>query len=262
VFQRVAYDNCPLCTHEEVDVVGTFACGHHALWRPALPDTMRWLTCTRCGHVFVDGFFDDAALAVLFAGANAHQLPGLADLDRGRMLSAHIIERVVRLRGRAGGRWLDVGFGNGTLVTTAVEYGFTGVGVDVREAAVAQLRAEGYEAHCATLETFESKDAFDVVSLCDVLEHLPFPRVALARAKALLAPGGTLLVTAPNRDCHQWKALDRVGKNPYWSELEHLHNFGRARLEALLVELGFAPAWYSASERYLAGMEVYATLIS
>lgn len=262
MFQRVPYETCPLCAHEEVDVVGTFPCGHHVLFKPPLPDTMRWLSCTRCAHVFVDGWFDDAALAVLFESANAHQLPGLADIDRGRLLSAHIIERVVRLRGSARGRWLDVGFGNGTLVTTAVEYGFDGVGLDVREAAVAQLRADGYEAHRATLETFESKDAFDVVSMCDVLEHMPFPKVALHRAKALLAPGGTLLVTAPNRDCHQWKALDRAGKNPYWSELEHLHNFGRTRLETLLVELGFAPAAYSVSERYLAGMEVYAKLIS
>jgi hypothetical protein len=52
--------------------------------------------------------------------------------------------------------------------------------------------------------------------------------------------------------------MDRAGKNPYWSELEHLHNFGRARLEALLREVGFTPTAYAVSERYLAGMEVVA----
>jgi SAM-dependent methyltransferase len=255
---RVLYEACPLCGHEEVDVVGTTSCRAHALYRAELPEAMRWLSCTRCHHVFVDGWFDDAALAVLFQGANTNQLPGLADLDRWRQISARIVERVQTARGRVGGRWLDVGFGNGSLVTTAVEYGFEALGLDVRQDAVTRLRAEGFSAECTTLEHFTSAVPFDVISFCDVLEHMPFPRVALERAHRLLSEHGVVLVSAPNRDCYHWQAMDRAGKNPYWSELEHLHNFGRARLESLLREVGFTPAAYSVSERYLAGMEVVA----
>lgn len=255
---RVPYESCPLCGHEEVDVVGSTSCRAHPLYRPELPDTMRWLSCTACKHVFVDGWFDEAALAVLFQGANTHQLPGLADIDRWRMMSARIIERVSSARGRQGGRWLDVGFGNGALVTTAVEYGFDAVGLDVRKDAVERLRAEGFSAECATLEQFTSDTNFDVISFCDVLEHITFPKPALERARALLNEEGVVLVSAPNRDCYQWQAMDRAGKNPYWSELEHLHNFGRTRLEALLKDVGFTPVAYAVSERYLAGMEVVA----
>lgn len=39
---------------------------------------------------------------------------------------------------------------------------------------------------------------FDVVSLNDVLEHLPYPEPALAIAKRILKPGGTLLLSLPN----------------------------------------------------------------
>jgi hypothetical protein len=47
-------------------------------------------------------------------------------------------------------------------------------------------------------------------------------------------------------------------KNPYWSEMEHFHNFGRSRLYSLLEEFGFRPERYSVSERYKACMEVIA----
>jgi hypothetical protein len=52
--------------------------------------------------------------------------------------------------------------------------------------------------------------------------------------------------------------LERERKNPYWGELEHLHNFGRRRLYALLEETGFCPVRYGVSQRYLASMEVVA----
>ena len=55
-----------------------------------------------------------------------------------------------------------------------------------------------------------------------------------------------------------WRLLDAVNANPYWGELEHYHNFGRARLYALLIEYGFEPLHYRVSERYRVCMEVIA----
>jgi hypothetical protein len=51
--------------------------------------------------------------------------------------------------------------------------------------------------------------------------------------------------------------MDTVG-NPYWTELEHYHNFTRVRLEALLKECGYTPVYYGVSPRYMAGMEIIA----
>jgi protein O-GlcNAc transferase len=47
--------------------------------------------------------------------------------------------------------------------------------------------------------------------------------------------------------------------NPYWGEIEHYHNFSRARLYTLLEEFAFKPQSYGISERYRACMEVIAT---
>jgi len=82
---------------------------------------------------------------------------------------------------------------------------------------------------------------FDVISLADVLEHMPFPRRALRHAHGLMPDGATLFVSMPDRESFLWRRLDAQGDNPYWGELEHVHNFGRTGLYRLLREEGFEP---------------------
>jgi hypothetical protein len=67
-----------------------------------------------------------------------------------------------------------------------------------------------------------------------------------------------LFVSMPNYDCMAWRLLDAGNANPYWGELEHFHNFSRARLSALLSEQGFEPVQYAVSERYRVCMEIIA----
>ena len=70
--------------------------------------------------------------------------------------------------------------------------------------------------------------------------------------------GGILVISCPNIDSPIWQLITEAGQNPYWGELEHYHNFGRARLYDLLRECGFTPLRYSVSERYRMGMEIVA----
>jgi SAM-dependent methyltransferase len=254
---RVPFESCPLCGGEDAEEIGVASCTAHPLYRAALPGAMRWVRCDRCAHVFVDGYFDDAALAILFQHAHPSQVPGRGTLD-GRAVAAKIVEDVSHARGAWDGRWLDVGFGNGALLATAAEFGYDAVGIDLREESVARMRELGFAAHRADVLTYEARDRFDVISMADVLEHMPFPKAALRRARELLAPGGALFVSMPNADSFAWKQLDREKRNPYWGEIEHLHNFGRARLHALLEETGFQPLRYGISQRYVACMEVVA----
>ena len=253
---RILYDACPLCGSREMSEVGTADCSGHPLYKPPLPRLQRWLECRRCTHIFVEGYFSPAALEVLFADTPAEQRPG-HDLEGQRYMWAYVVDTVNRFRPAGGGRWLDVGFGNGSLLTTAEEFGYAVVGVDARAQNVRLMREAGYETHATDFESFHG-GPFDVVSMADVLEHLPFPKRALGHAAALMAPGGLLLVSMPNADAYIWRAMTRAGTNPYWAEIEHYHNFGRKRLYALLAETGFEPVHYSVSLRYKACMQVIA----
>jgi SAM-dependent methyltransferase len=254
---RVRYEACPLCDGSLFVPLGEASAKGHPGWSAGLPEKLSWVGCKDCGHVFTDGFWSDAALEKIFASAHPHQTPG-NDVELGRKLAAKVVTRMSELRKSFEGRWLDVGFGDGALLTTADEFGYDVVGLDLRESAVRRMRDFEYTVERQSLLEFRDARGFDVISLCDVLEHMPFPKQALAKAMQLLAPHGLLLVSCPNLDSFVWKWFDQRGQNPYWAELEHHHNFGRARLQALLVECRLEPIHYAISERYKAGMEIVA----
>jgi len=262
---RIAYEACPLCGGLDAEEVRVASAESHPLYAPELPATMRWIRCDGCNHVFVDGYLDEAALAVLFRSAHPSQVPG-PETVRGREVAAEIVGHVSRSRGAWEGRWLDVGFGCGALMAAAAELSYDVVGIDLRSESVEQMRQRGFDARCTDLGGLRDAIAsggdgpgrFDVVSMADVLEHTAFPKEVLAQAHELLAPGGALFLSMPNLDSFAWKELDREGRNPYWGELEHCHNFGRARLVALLRDLGLSPVHYGISKRYLACMEIVA----
>ena len=214
--------------------------------------------------MFAEGYFNQAAEALLFSATPPGQEPG-DDVERQRALWAGAVERVSahldaapQRAGAALGRWLDVGFGNGSLIFTAAEWGYQPLGLDLRASGVAKLQALGFEARRCDLLELKEPSAFQVVSLADVIEHLAFPRQTLAHAATLLAPQGLLFVSTPNIDTAVWRALDAQGANPYWGELEHYHCFSRARLYALLRECGYEPIHYDVSPRYRCGMDVIA----
>ena len=71
---------------------------------------------------------------------------------------------------------------------------------------------------------------FDVITMWHVLEHLPDPGSALARAAGLLRPGGTLIVSVPNNDSLQ----ARLGGDD-WLHLDiprHIYHFTPGSLVA------------------------------
>jgi SAM-dependent methyltransferase len=254
---RIAYDACPLCGDPAITDIASFNCTKHPLWRPPLPEVIDWCQCFACKHVFTDGYFGPEALEVLFSDTPENQRPG-QNVEASRNLWARVVEHVAPRLATMTGRWLDVGFGDGGLLACAQEWGYEPLGIDLRRDTVEALGALGIPARCAGLEAVGEPGTWSVVSMCDVLEHMPFPPRALAHAHGLLAPGGILFLSMPNMDNLLWRALDRERRNPYWIELEHYHNFSRARLYDLLRQHGFTPEWYGVSRRYLCGMEVIA----
>lgn len=213
---------------------------------------MNWVQCGDCGHVFTDGYFDAETAEKLFSkesffhefGWNHHAL---------RNLSADIVKNVRQFA--SGRRWLDVGIGAGSLLMVADEFGFDAKGIDVRSAPVEKAKSYALNAECVSFQ--DCSGEYDVISMCDVLEHIPFPKKALKKAHELLAVEGVLMVSCPNAGCSSWSLYNGEG-NSYWAEIEHYHNFSRDVLYGLLRESGFEPVFYDVSRRYKVGMEVIA----
>src|SRR5262249_19902268 len=70
----------------------------------------------------------------------------------------------------------------------------------------------------------------DMVTLWDVLEHVPDPRQALIRIRELLKPGGILLINYPDIDT--WQAR-LAGRRFWWILSVHLQHFSPATIREI-----------------------------
>ena len=144
-----------------------------------------------------------------------------------------VLESVIRRHAAPppGGRVLEVGCGTGHSLPMLARWGR----VDATEPdgparAVAERRL-GRPVSATTLPDMPGieRGAFHLVALLDVLEHLDDDHAALLTLRALLAPGGRLLVAVP---AHPWM----------WSEHDvanhHRRRYTHAALAAVLAKAG------------------------
>jgi SAM-dependent methyltransferase len=247
---RVAYSGCPLCEGEG-SVLRTERCEP----RGKIACDLTWMKCGACEHVYTDSYFNQEGQAELLSRVMEDGIFG-GNLDIQRKQWARVIDRLVPyVPPGDNGRWIDVGVGNGSFLFTAAEFGFDAVGIDTRPYVLEPLREFGYSVEHADAMEYDYTGA-SVVVLADVLEHMPYPKKLLQRIGE--QSNAVLFVSCPNMDCVSWKYLE-AGDSPYWKELEHYHNFTRARLQSLLRECGFTPVHYGISPRYTACMEIVAT---
>ncbi len=272
---RHLYEACPLCGSKQIRKVREQGCTVHQRYQKELPRTMVWLACGTCGHCFVEGYWTADALRIIFGRTFNVQDPsaflekpktdkvmGEYPIEKQRIFTARIVSRVTTARRRLPtneAKWIDVGFGNGILLFTAAEWGYFPIGLDLRQKSVDLLKTMGIDARCMSIEDLPMEpDSVAVVSLANVLEHMPFPKTALQRAHSLLTADGVIFISTPNLDTYVWKYLDYIDRNFYWYEIEHYHNFSRQRLYTLLNEIGFQVIDYQINERYRTGMQVIA----
>ena len=262
---RTAYACCPLCDSVRMRHVGAAATTSYVNWHDRLPPTLDWMRCDDCGHVFTQHYWTEAGLAEVFRKSHPSQVAG-GDPDQKRQIWRPTVQNALRLlggyasamAGPAMPTWLDVGCGDGALVMAASEFGFAALGLDARAEPVAAIQRLGYAAAQSEFMAARAEAPVSVISMFDVLEHMIFPRSALAHAHDLLAPGGLLIISLPNMDSSSWRLMDQASANPYWMEIEHHHNFTRASLSALLARQGFAVELFDIPGRYKAQMELYA----
>jgi SAM-dependent methyltransferase len=115
--------------------------------------------------------------------------------------AAASLERLVRWaeRFRHTGRWLDIGYGEGSLLTIATRYGWSGYGTEVSRRALEYGRQQGW---AVTTDPARDKrfvrSTFDVVTMIECLEHQSTPLEFLSQATQWLRPEGMLYLTTPN----------------------------------------------------------------
>jgi SAM-dependent methyltransferase len=129
-----------------------------------------------------------------------------------------------------GKRVLDLGCNNGygTEIVARHAARITGVDVSPRSIEAARARCPSLEFHLVDGKALPFPDAsFDAVVSFQVIEHIDDPRPYLAEIRRVLAPGGFVMFTTPNREIR----LD-PGMKP-WNEF-HVREYSGPELSELL----------------------------
>ncbi len=212
---------------------------------------VRVVTCTGCGLVYVTPRLQGQALldvydAGYWKSSNPKQR-GYADYAREAALYLKTYRKrwaLVQQWLPARGRILDLGCAAGYFLRVAQEHGHDVHGIEMSAAIAGEaVQALGADrVHIGTLEEGiaakgHADGTFDLITLWDVVEHIPEPQPVLRRLRALLKPGGKLLLETQNV-ASRW--ANWLG--PRWHHYkhdEHLYHFTPATLTRLLGDCGF-----------------------
>lgn len=162
--------------------------------------------------------------------------------------------RQIETRTDGPGRVLDLGCAGGFFLDQARRRGWQIAGVELSqpmaERAVALLQIP-----IATnlAELTDPHGTFDVITLWEVIEHLPDPLAVLAQLRFWLKPGGWLALSTPNTG--HWQALAAPDQWTSYRPPAHVLYLAEPTLRSLLAQAGFTAVqiWRSGPRPYLPG---------
>lgn len=143
------------------------------------------------------------------------------------------------LKYKNSGVLLDIGCADGSFLQVMQKYpGWRVEGVETSEYAAKLARQAGISVFTGSLAEAQFADqAFDVITLWDVLEHLPDPTGTLVEIRRLLKPDGILLARIPNGA--SWEAR---WFGQHWSGVDaprHFYIFTLITIRKMLEKTGF-----------------------
>lgn len=205
---------CPLCGPGDVRRVATgrdYRFGH--------PETYTFVSCVRCGLVFLNPRPTGAAIGALYKryytphGSLAREaLRTGADGALARLWRSLTGSCTPHALARARGRVLDVGCGTGELLLHLRAAGHDVRGVESNPRYQTLHHELGLPVFCGSLGDARFPGvAFDTVILSQVIEHVGDPVGTLREIRRLLVPRGRVLIYCPNAAGYL-----RRWFGPYW----------------------------------------------
>lgn len=149
---------------------------------------------------------------------------------------AQVLAKWIRSRDRL----LDVGCRDGTLTEFLAGESVNVIGVDIDWQALARAAQRSLRVLWAdVMRGLPFRDAtFDTVNCAEILEHLPYPPIALAECNRVLARDGVLCGSVPNSFRLKNRLRFLMGRE-FELDPTHLHHFSPSDLATLLREAGF-----------------------
>lgn len=240
---RMAIDNCPLCGGSEIELLypSTLAKGKKAIAAGSQyhctslglgihPDIFR---CSSCSMVFNEAAPECGDVAGQYAQVED---PEYLAQRESRRLTFHRELDAIEAEQRIGDL-LDVGCYTGFFLECARERGWNVRGVEPSRWASDYARNElGFEVFNGPIEQYRSDQTFDVITMWDVLEHVPNPVEVLTILRRYVRPDGLLVFATHNLDTAVARLFGR--HFPLFMEMHTVH-FNNRTLQMLFDKTGF-----------------------
>ena len=197
------YRNCPSCGRDDFEVLfdsnmGIFDLqeGIETLYMIPGGKYGRHVRCQSCEFIYVNPIEKASKISEDYSQMESADV---SIIRRSRLRATKsqlgLIEKY-----KNGTHLLDIGCGEGFFLYNASKAGYNARGIELSQYAVGYAKSEfglDIEAGCFREAQFP-ENYFDVVTMWQVLEHMPYPLSILKDAHRILKPGGLLAVSTPD----------------------------------------------------------------
>ena len=209
------------------------------------PGTFQFVECDQCGLLRQNPRLNWDELSVYYEDGyspHVHQITKDQNSKREKFIDRYGLWKRVNFvsNNKSSGRWLDVGCGNGRILQEASRwdkwdlYGLEPI-AEVARQTQEKLNIPIYPHTFEQLEV--SKDTkFDIITMWDVLEHLPSPTQSIERVSNLLNDNGVFILSIPN-----YQSIDRKIFGKYWIGYDlprHLYVYPHDILRQMFEKVG------------------------
>ena len=135
------------------------------------------------------------------------------------------------------GRALDVGCATGRFLMILQSKKWQASGIELDKGMCAQLIEKGFDVSNSPLEEQKTDTTYDLITLFDVVEHLPHVQLDFKKLHSLLSEEGSIVMVTPNFESVQSKMFRKR-----WFQLkprEHISYFSPKTLQRIAEENGF-----------------------
>ncbi|RLC64679.1 MAG: hypothetical protein DRI01_02965 [Chloroflexi bacterium] len=235
------YRNCPCCGQNDFEVLFESNMKANDLYKSVETVYMipggRWgrhVKCRNCNFIYVNPVGKASEINKAYSQRKSID----ASIIRENRLRASKSQVELVRRYKNGTYLLDIGCGEGFFLFNASRAGYITKGIELSQDAVEYARREfGLDVEAKPFEELRfPEDHFDIITLWQVLEHVPYPRVILKEVHRILKPGGLLVASTPNIEGIPAKIL---GKR-WWNIRQlHINQFTLKTLSTILRKVGF-----------------------
>lgn len=191
--------------------------------------------CCNCGFVYINPRVEDEQLTSIYRhNYFVNKDYGYVSYEQERRLREKNFERWLKdankyITGSIPVLALDIGCAAGYCLELMSAKGWKTKGLELDEEMCASLQKQGFEISKSVLEDFETDDQFSVITLFDVIEHIPNIDKAFSKLNSLLTKDGVVVMVTPNHNSIQRKLLGR--KWFQYKPIEHIQYFDSKTLK-------------------------------